>query len=321
MRWRRPRPGGAAASSEGPPPGELLREARLLRARARREASADFAGAWASAFRGSGMEFEETRPYHPGDDVRHMDWNATARLREPFVKRFREERGLLLLLLLDVSASMALGTAGPTKALAAARVAALLAAAAARTRDRVGLVAFDARVRRVLPPARGEAQLFRVLRTALAEAHRAAGGTALVPALRIARRLAGRHAVVWILSDFRGREPGVDPAWLAEIGGLGRRHDVVGAILADPAECELPPAGPARFEEAEGAGRAIGVDTGSPRLRARFEAAAEERRRALHRALRSAGADSLFLRGTDPPLPALARFFRERRQRVREAAP
>lgn len=321
MRWRRPRSAGAGPGAEGPGPGELLREARLLRLRARRQVSGEFAGAWASAFRGAGMDFEESRPYHPGDDVRHMDWNATARLREPFVKRFREERGVLLLLLLDVSASMALGSAGPTKALAAARVAALLAAAAARTRDRVGLVTFDERVRAALPPARSEAHLFRVLRTAVAEAHRPSGGTALAPALRAARRLARRHAVVWILSDFREGGPDGGPAWLGELPGLARQHDVVGAVVSDAAECELPPAGPARFEEAERPGRALHADTGSPRLRARFAAAAAARRRALDRALRGAGADPLFLRTSDPPLPALARFLGERRHRVRGDAP
>lgn len=318
MRWRRPRP---RKPESAPAPEELLREARRLRLRARREVSGEFAGAWASAFRGSGMDFEESRPYHPGDDVRQMDWNATARLREPFVKRFREERGVLLLLLLDVSGSMGLGSAGTTKALAGARVCALLAAAASRTRDRVGLVVFDSGVRGVVPPAGGDAHVFRVLRTAVAEAHRPAGGTALVPALRVARRLAGRHSVVFILSDFRGPAADPDPAWLAGIGSLARRHDVVAAALLDPAECELPAVGPARFEDAERPGAPLAADAGSARIRARFRAAALERRRALARALEGTGADPLFLRTSDPPIPALVRFFRRRPARVREGAP
>ncbi len=142
---------------------DLSRAARLLVVRSRREATGLFAGNYVSAFRGGGLEFDESRPYVPGDDVRSIDWNATARNGEPYVKRFREERDRTLLLALDVSASMRFGSAGRAMAATAAHAAALLAVAAGRAGDRVGLVAFDASVRTALPPARGDAHVWSLI--------------------------------------------------------------------------------------------------------------------------------------------------------------
>ncbi len=158
---------------------EIARAARILAVRSRREAAGVLVGAWRSAFRGGGVEFEESRPYVPGDDVRAIDWNATARTGTPWVKRFREERSCTLLLALDASASMAFGTTGRSKAQTAAHAAALLAASAAQAGDPVGFIAFGDDLRREVPPGRGDAHTWRVIRAAAASADAPQGPTDL----------------------------------------------------------------------------------------------------------------------------------------------
>lgn len=297
--------------SSGPSRAELARAARLLTLRSRREATSVLGGAYSSAFRGGGVEFEELRPYVPGDDVRALDWNATARTGSPFVRRFREERDQTLLLLLDVSASMRFGAGGRSKATHAAHVAALLAATAARAGDRVGFVAFDEAVREELPPDRGAAHAWRIVQRALAAAGRAGGATDLDVALdRLARHIR-RPAIVCLLSDFR-------EATLANartgprLAAAATRHDLVSIVLHDPREDELPAAGLVRFGDPERRGHSVLLDAGDPRIRARYRAAAGARRRALVRRLRGAGSDVLWIRTQEEPLRALTRFFRQR---------
>ena len=309
-----------AKSERAPvPPQDLARAARLLTVRSRREATGLFAGNYASAFRGGGLEFEESRPYVPGDDVRTLDWNATARHGEPFVKLYREERDQTLVFALDVSASMRFGTAGQAKAGTAAHALALMAAAAGRAGDRVGLVAFDAVVRTQVPPGRGAAHTWRVIRSAVEAADASAGATSLAAGLRAARAGADRYATLIALSDFR------DPALLddgggssplrAELADLARRHDVVAAILLDPREETLPSAGPVRIADPERPGVSLVLDTGSRRVRERYREACARRRQRLERELRRGGANLLWLRTDRSPFFALARFFRERAAR------
>jgi uncharacterized protein (DUF58 family) len=300
---------------------ELERAARILAVRSRREVSSAFAGGYRSAFRGGGVEFEESRPYVPGDDVRHLDWNALARTGTPYVKRFREERDQTVLLALDVSRSMAFGSAGRSKAALAAHAAALLAGAAVRAGDRVGLASFAESLREELAPERGERRLFPLL-TRLARAAASPEGVGdLAGALGGLAGLLGRHAVVVVLSDFR------DPAFEGGGGGrgrlelrrLGRRHDVVAAVVEDPRELELPPAGSLRVGDAERGGASLWLRSDA-RTRERYRLAAAARRRALERELRSAGADVLWLRTDRDPLRALARFFERRPARIRRPA-
>ena len=296
----------AAAPPTGPAREELERAVRLLAVRARREVSSAFAGGYRSAFRGGGVEFEESRPYAPGDDVRSLDWNAMARTGEPWVKRFREERDQTVLLALDVSASMGFGTRGRSKATVAAHAAALLAAAASRAGDRVGLLAFSDGARAEIPPGRGEAQLGRVLRSLVETAAEPGGATGLSAAVARARHLARRRAVVVLLSDFR------DPHFFEDRAGLlalARNHDVVAGVVQDPVEEALPDAGSLRVGDAERGGGLV-LRSGSRRARERYAAAAAVRRRALERRLRGDGADVLWLHTHRDPLTALARFFR-----------
>ncbi len=305
-------------------PAELARAARILAVRTRREATGSFAGSYASAFRGGGMEFAESRPYVPGDDVRYLDWNAMARTGEPFVKRYREERDQTLWLALDVSASMRFGAEGgvpgAAKGARAAHAAALLAAAAGHAGDRVGLLAFDEGVVAERPAARGAPHVWEVIRTAAVCAGRAAGRTRLAPGLE-ALRAAGPKAICALISDFRDPElldadGERSPAWSA-LAATARRHDVVSLVLHDPREESLPRAGLVRLRDPERPGRSLLIHTGRARSRARYRRAWAAWRQAVERALRSAGSEVLLLRSDRDPLPPLMQFFRERASRPR----
>ncbi len=307
------------AAPPAPDPGgetrELARAARLLVLRSRREATGLFAGNYCSAFRGGGLEFEESRAYVPGDDVRDIDWNATARRGEAFVKRFREERDQTLWLALDVSGSMRFRSGERSKARTAAHALALVSAAAVRAGDRSALLCFDSRLRSELPPGRGAAHGWRLIRAASLAAGASAGATDLEVALRGVRARARRRAVVLLLSDFRdprllagAAAPGLRGA-LAE---LARRHDLVAGVVFDPRDVALPNAGPLRIADPERPGTSLVLDSGSARVRERYRAAWLDWRERLERELRGAGADLLWLPTERSPLHALARFFQER---------
>jgi uncharacterized protein (DUF58 family) len=267
-----------------------------------------------SAFRGGGIEFEESRPYVPGDDVRTIDWNATARTGEPWVKRFREERSRTVLIALDVSASMAFRSGGRSKATLAACATALLSAAAARAGDKLGLVGFAGRVLVSVPPASGEAHSWRVTRAAVAATRTGGGSSDLEPALEWLGAHAHRRSVVVLLSDFRDERSfgATEPAPPARLSGLARRHDVVAVICEDPRERELCRAGPVRLVDPEGRRRPFTLAMQSRRLRVRYREAAAAWRRLLERELRAAGLDWVRLSTERDPLPALADFFRRR---------
>jgi uncharacterized protein (DUF58 family) len=303
---------------------EIARAARLLWVRSRRQAASLIAGGYASAFRGGGIEFEESRPYAPGDDVRLLDWNATARTGQPWVKRFREERSQTVLLALDVSASMGFGTTGRSKARAAAHAVSLIAAAAGRAGDRIGLLAFADQVRVEVPPGRGRAQVWRVIRAAVGAAAAERGGTRLATAIAWALAHAGRHAVVVLLTDLRDErlfgaaEP--DRSERSRLVGLARRHDVIFVAPEDPRERSLPAAGPLRLVDPEHGGRRTLLWSGRRDLRDRYAGAARARRRALGRWLRGSGMDLVWLPTEADPLHVLCRFFRERAAGPRRTA-
>jgi uncharacterized protein (DUF58 family) len=293
---------------------DLARAARLLVVRSRREATGLFAGNYVSAFRGGGLEFDESRPYVPGDDVRTIDWNATARHGDTFVKRFREERDQTLLFALDVSASMRFASVDGSKAATAAHALALLAAAASRAGDRMGLAAFDERVRAQIPVARGVAHSWRLVRTAVHCAAGSGGGTRLGAGLRAVRAGTRRRGVLVVLSDFRDEqlEAGATESTLAD---LARRHDLVAAIPLDARELDLPRVGVVRIADPERPGRVLALDTSSRRSRLRYLAACEAGRRRLAARLRRAGAEVVWLRTDRNPVYALGRFFNERAAR------
>jgi len=302
-------------------PADRARAARVLALRSRRAAASLYAGGWASAFRGAGIEFDELRPYVAGDDVRSLDWNATARRGEPHVRRFREERDQTLWLLLDVSASMAFGSTGRSKARAAAHAGALLAAAASHAGDRVGLVAFADGVRAALAPARGEAHVWRLVETAVEAAEGCRGATELDAAVRHLHGAGRPRGVAVLLSDLR--DPGALPPGARAAGAplvaLARRQDLVALVVSDPREERLLAAGRVRMRDPERPGRTAVLATGRHRVRERYAAAAAARRRDVERRVRALGADCAWLRTDRDPLGALVELVR-RRGAARRAA-
>ena len=287
-------------------PAAIVRRARRLRFRVRPTAVAQLAGAYLSARPGTGLTFAELRAYEPGDDVRYLDWNVTARQGRPFVRRYVEERSLSLWLIVDVSASLRFGPDGASKADRAAQAAALLAAAAIQNGDRAGLTLVSDRVEAELPPGGGPRHLSRLLRMLVATPS-SSRRSAMAAALTRPRRFARRGLVVAI-GDFLDPEP-VGP-WRR----TARRGEVVAVRVVEPREERLPRAGIVALEDAE-TGRRRVVDTGSKRLRDAYERKAEERRRAFRSWCLAAGVTGLELTTEEDPLGPLLGFFRGRARR------
>ena len=288
---------------------EELQQIRRLKIQLDRKVDSPFAGEYRSAFRGRGMEFEEVRPYVPGDDIRHIDWNVTARAGEPFVKEFREERELQLLLVMDVSGSLRVGSGGldgrTDKRLQVARLAGALAWSAVRMGDRVGLLTFTDRVERFLPPRKTRGYAWQVIRAAFGDlpARRA---TDVGAALDAAGRFLRRRAVVCVFSDFLDpHESAEGPTWERPLRILARRHRVHAFLVHDPLERAWPRVGLVEVEDAE-TGRRRLVDAG--RL---FALRPPEER--LER-LRRAGARARAVGTDEDPFVALLRHFRSLEQ-------
>ncbi|HEY8513970.1 MAG TPA: DUF58 domain-containing protein [Candidatus Binatia bacterium] len=295
---------------------EILDKVRHIEIRTGRLARETFAGQYHSVFKGRGMDFEEVREYVPGDEVRAIDWNVTARTGRPFIKKFREERELTIVLLVDLSASGHFGSVRQSKRELAAEVASVLAFAAIRNNDKVGLVLFTDDVEQYVPPRKGRSHVLRVVREILFFAARGRG-TNMIGALEYANRVLKRRAVVFLLSDFLlpGMRSGVPDALRRTLEITARRHDLVGVVVSDPREAELPDVGRVVLEDAE-TGEQVEVDTGDARLRQRFADAARTQRGAVLQALRGAGIDTLELSTAVPYLSALLRFFQRRAARL-----
>jgi uncharacterized protein (DUF58 family) len=297
----------------------LLRAARRLSIRSRREATGLFAGNYASAFRGGGLEFEESRPYVPGDDVRSIDWVTTARTGEPFVKHFREERNHTLIFALDTSASMGFGVRGRSKAATAAHALALLATAAGRAGDRTALIVFDREIHSRIRVGRGLSHTWSLIRAASDAATRPLGATRISAGVRGLLAHTRHPATIVLFSDFRDSRLFAAANELGELqrtlAPLTQRCDVIAGVLSDPFEESLPNVGPIRLTDPERPGATFVLDTGSQKKRARYQAAAREWRRQLAGELRRSGGEPLWLRSDRSPLHALGRFFEERANR------
>ena len=288
---------------------------RQLEIRTRRMVNDSLAGEYHSVFKGRGMDFDEVREYSPGDEVRTIDWNVTARAGRPFVKKFTEERELTILLLVDISASGNFGSAGMSKRDLAAELASVLAFSAIRNSDKVGLLLYTDRVERYLPPKKGRRHVLRVVRDILY--HTPEGrGTDTVKALDVANHVLHRRAIVFLISDFRapGDQNAARAALRRAMRQTNRRHDLIAVQVADPREKELPNVGVLALEDAE-SGDIIELDTGSAAVRKRFQELANERARRLVNDLRSEGVDTLELKTDSPYMPALQRFFKTRERR------
>jgi len=288
---------------------DILRRVRRIEIRTRRLVEEVFAGQSESVFKGRGMEFAEVRPYLVGDEVRDIDWNVTARMGAPFVKRFTEERELTVMLAVDVSGSLEFGSGGVSKRELAAEIAALLAFSALQNGDKVGLVLFSDRLELFVPPRKGRTQVLRIVRELLT--HGIEGrGTVWASGLEFMNRVLHRRAVVFLVSDFLTP---IDPK-IFRI--TSRRHDLVALWIEDPREATLPSVGRIVVEDLE-SGRRRWLDTSNPKVRESYRAARADSRARAQRGLAATRTDAVPLSTGASYLPPLLRFFNQRRRRRR----
>jgi uncharacterized protein (DUF58 family) len=293
-----------------PATAELIRKIRRIEITTRRAVLDTLAGGYHSVFKGRGMAFSEVRPYQPGDEIRAIDWNVTARIGEPFVKVFVEERELTALIAVDRSASQASGLSPQAKAEVAAEIAALLVFSALENGDRAGLLLFTDRVERFVPPRRGRKHGLRLITEALAFQPRGRG-TDLALALRDVTRLLRRRAVVFVVSDF------LASGYELALAVCARRHDVIPVVVNDPVEDELPAealSGLWPVADAE-TGATMWVDLSDRQTRAAYAAAARERRDNRERIFRKLSLDAVRVRPGDDYVAPLAALFRARGRR------
>ena len=326
-------------------PAEIVRQVRRIQLRTGRQVADVLAGAYVSVFRGRGVEFDEVRPYIPGDDVRTIDWNVTARVGTPFVKRYVEERQLTVLLLVDMSASLDFGSAHRSKREAAVEFSALVAFSAIYNDDKVGLLLFHRDVDEYIPPRKAQKHALRVVREVLARGQeesvgrgpaprgmvaaalarlRAARerlrgrsdvrgqrrGTNIAHALEFCRRVLPRRAVLFLVTDF------LDTAWIDAVRGAARKHDVVAVRVTDPRETELAPAGLVTLRDAETGGERL-IDSADPAFQTAFREDAIARGDALRRDLRTSGIDLIDIDASGSVVDPLLAFFRMRERRNR----
>lgn len=312
---------------------ELLESVRRIDVRTNRLVNDMMVGAYLSHFKGRGMDFEELREYVPGDDVRDIDWNVTNRMGRPFVKCFREERELAMVLAVDISASSAFGSGNRTKREFAAEVAATLAVSAAKNGDKVALLLFTDEVELFVPARKGRRHVLRIVRELLAFQPRRRG-TDIFGALGFLNHAVHQRAIVFLLTDFlhsvsggtgvppvRSENSGAPSAqpqgdFITQLGLTNARHDVVCLHLHDPRESMLPEAGLLTIEDAE-TGELFELDSKSSAVRARFGGVNAERLADLDRRLIRTGVDTLRLNTSEPFAPTLQRFFEIRRGRRR----
>ena len=329
------------------PTADIMRQVRRMQLTTGRQVTDALAGAYVSVFKGRGVEFDEVRPYIPGDDVRSIDWNVTARFGAPYVKRYVEERQLTVLLIVDISASLDFGSAERSKREAAAELSALLAFSAIYSDDKVGLLLFHGGVDQFIPPRKGTRHALRVVREVLArgrdsdvatqlrqrgtfarlprmfvaafsklrrrtgqEATPGRRATNIAHALEFCRKVLPRRAVLFVISDF------LDDGYEDAMRGANRKHDVVAARVTDPRERHFDGGGLVALEDAETGERRL-VDASSPSLRAALLADAEQRRDALKRGFLRVGIDMIEIDTAHPVATPLLAFLRMREKRTR----
>ena len=291
-------------------PAELIRKIRRIEITTRRAVLDTLAGGYHSVFKGRGMAFSEVRPYQPGDEIRAIDWNVTARIGEPFVKVFVEERELTALIAVDRSASQGAGLSAQAKAEVAAEIAALLVFSALENGDRAGLLLFTDRVERYVPPRRGRKHGLRLISEALAFQPRGRG-TDVALALRDVTRLLRRRAVVFVVSDFLAED------YELALAVCARRHDVIPVVVSDPVEDELPAGAlsglwPVADSETSAT---VWIDLSDKRTRKAYAEAAREARERRERIFRKLSLDAVRVRPGDDYVAPLAALFRARGRR------
>ena len=289
-------------------PKEILKKIRRIELRTRRLVNAGFAGQYHSVFKGTGMNFEEVREYAAGDEIRSIDWNVTARMNAPYVKKFTEERELTVMLVVDVSASGTFGSVDLSKRELAAEVASILAFSAINNNDKVGLLLFSDDVELFIPPKKRRLHTLRLIREMLYFEPKGRG-TNLAGALDYLNRVITRRAVVFLISDF------IAPDFSKPLTVSSRRHDVVAMPVSDPGESVMPDVGIITLEDAE-TGQQIDINTGSKGVRRGLADLDGLRRKALERLFRSRRVDIVPLSTTEDYLLPLRAFFEQRERRL-----
>lgn len=291
---------------------QIMDKVRHIEIRTRRASNDTLAGRFQSVFRGRGMDFDEVREYTAGDEVRTIDWNVTARAGHPFVKKYREEHELTILLAVDVSASGNFGSTERSKRDIEAEIACLLAMAAVRHNDKVGLVLFSDQVEGFIPPRRGRIHMLRLVREVLS-CRPKRRGTDVSHALDFINKVAKRRAIVFAISDFQGMgEPAQLLATLRRsLHMVKRRHDLVAICVHDPRERSLPDLGLITIEDVE-TGEMVELDSGSARVRQCFAEQARQQRDSLQQLLRRESIDHTEIDTSVPYLPVLIEFFLNR---------
>lgn len=290
-------------------PAEVMRQIRRLQLRARRAVQTLLGGEYHSVFKGTGLSFEEVREYAPGDDVRAIDWNVTARMGAPFIKRFVEERELTVMLVVDVSASQRFGTQVHEKRAVAAEVAALLAFSAVANNDRVGLMAVTDEVERFVPPAKGARHALRVLRDILYYDPKRKR-TGLKATFDFLNKALPRRAIVFVVSDW------LDTDYESSFRLAARKHDLIAVRIVDPREKDLPSVGLIELRDAETGERAV-VDSGRVAVRDAVAQLSQRRLQDFHSLARSGRVDTIEISTDGTHFDALVKFFRLREARRR----
>jgi uncharacterized protein (DUF58 family) len=286
---------------------ELIKKVRKIEIKTRGLSSHLFTGGYHSAFKGRGMSFSEVRLYYPGDDVRAIDWNVTARTGEPYIKVFEEERENTVMLMVDVSGSAIFGSHAQFKEEFLTEICAVLAFSAIANNDKVGVMLFSDRIELFIPPKKGKTHILRIIREVL-NAEPKGRGTDLNAALQFIQNVLKKRSVCFVLSDF------LSPDYHAALRIVARRHDCIGIHCWDPLERNLPDVGVLRVADAE-TGHQIWVDTTSVRLRRQYTQKFDEHMAHTRDSFRQAGADLLSLRTDQPYVQALLQFFAQRSAR------
>lgn len=295
---------------------ELMAKVGKIRILTNKLIDDQLSGDYHSTFKGQGVEFDEVRPYVPGDDVRTIDWNVTAKTGLPYIKRFSEERELTILFMVDVSGSQGYGSVRRSKMELAAEVTALLALTAIRNQDKIGLILFSDQIVKYIPPRKGRDSVMRLVREVLAAEDSATGGTDIAAALKFLNSVQKRRAVVFLVSDFLLSSVKPQTSSFEQLlRATARHHDMVCVPVSDPAERELPDVGLVELEDPE-TGELVLVDTSSAAVRRRFSATASEENEELKRFFLKTGIDTLTI-ATDRPYIDEVRALFKRRARKR----
>jgi len=305
----------SASHQEEARAAEILGRVRRMEVRTNRLVDDSLAGRYASVFKGRGMDFDRVRNYMPGDDVRTIDWNVTARTGEAHVKLFTEERELTILLMIDVSGSSDFGSVVDSKRELAAEAAGVLAASAIRNRDKVGLILFSDDVELYIPPGKGRMHIMRLIRETL-YFQPEQRGTNIAKALDFANQVIHRKSVVFLVSDFCLGSPFEERLNLlrTKLQVTNRRHDVIAVTVTDPREESLPNVGRICIEDSE-SGEVVEIDTGNAKVRDAYQKQSRTRRELTTSRIRSLGVDLLEFTNGENWMPNLIGFFQGRRQR------